>query len=165
VENNRSLGKLLKVILHNPLELAQGILMIALVVLLFSQVILRRFFGIAIIFGEELSRFMFVWLSFLAATMAFKKAAHFRVSFFVDKLQHKIRELISFIMIVMVLTLLVVLTWYGIKGLKVASFQNFPTLGFSLFWLHICLPICFVLMFYYSLCQLWRTGKRLFKNK
>ncbi len=55
-------------------------------VLVFGNVVLRYGFNSGITVSEELSRFLFVWLTFIGAILAFKEGAHLGVDTLVRRL-------------------------------------------------------------------------------
>ena len=62
------------------------ILMGAMTLLVFLNVVLRYLFNSSIIVTEEIGRYMFVWMTFLGSIFAFAENAHIRVDFLVDRL-------------------------------------------------------------------------------
>jgi TRAP-type transport system small permease protein len=57
-----------------------------MVVLVFGNVVLRYAFNLGITVSEELSRFLFVWLTFLGAIIAFRERGHLGVDMVVSRL-------------------------------------------------------------------------------
>lgn len=66
-----------------------AILVAAIVVLTFTQVILRFFFGNPQSWAEEVSRYLFVWITFLGVAIGFAKDTHIRLDALVGLLPHK----------------------------------------------------------------------------
>ncbi|KAF0668770.1 2,3-diketo-L-gulonate TRAP transporter permease, partial [Salmonella enterica subsp. enterica serovar Worthington str. BCH-7253] len=67
----------------------EGILAVLIAVLsciVFINVILRYGFESSILSVDELSRYLFVWLTFIGAIVAFMDNAHVQVTFVVEKL-------------------------------------------------------------------------------
>ncbi len=57
-----------------------------MVVLVFSNVVLRYGFNLGITFSEEVSRFMFIWVVFLGAVLTLRDNAHLGVHMLTKKL-------------------------------------------------------------------------------
>lgn len=57
-----------------------------MVILVFGNVVLRYVFSSGINWAEEISRFLFIWLTFLGAIIALKSREHLGVDFLVRKL-------------------------------------------------------------------------------
>ena len=53
-----------------------GLLLAFMVVIVFSNVIARYFLNSSLAWSEEVSRFMFIWLAFLGAVLAYVKNEH-----------------------------------------------------------------------------------------
>lgn len=58
------------------LEAVMALLLAAMVVLVFGNVVLRYVFNSGITISEELSRWLFVWMTFLGAVVALKDNGH-----------------------------------------------------------------------------------------
>lgn len=68
------------------LELAIAALLAAMVVLVFGNVVARYGFNSGITLSEELSRWMFIWLTFLGAVIALKERGHLGMDMVVARL-------------------------------------------------------------------------------
>ena len=68
------------------LEWAIALLLAMMVVLVFGNVVLRYAFNSGITMSEELSRWMFVWLTFLGAIVALKEHGHLGSDMLVSRL-------------------------------------------------------------------------------
>ena len=68
------------------LELLLVVLMAAMVVMVFGNVVLRYGFNSGITVSEELSRWAFVWMTFLGAIIAIKENGHLGTDMLIGKL-------------------------------------------------------------------------------
>lgn len=68
------------------LEVLIVLCLAAMCVMVFGNVILRHFFNSGINIAEELSRFMFIWLTFLGAIVAMREGGHLGVDMLVERL-------------------------------------------------------------------------------
>src|SRR2546421_4780477 len=68
------------------LRVAIAICLTAMVVLVFTNVVLRYLFNSGIAISEELSRWMLVWLTFLGAIVALREHAHIGIDTLVKRL-------------------------------------------------------------------------------
>ena len=78
-------------------KILEAILAINLAVLsciVFINIILRYGFQTSILSVDELSRYLFVWLTFIGAIVAFMDNAHVQVTFLVEKLSPAFLNLI-----------------------------------------------------------------------
>ncbi len=67
-------------------ELLIAAFLAAMVVMVFGNVVLRYAFNSGIIVSEELSRWLFLWVTFLGAIVALKEHAHLGSDFLVARL-------------------------------------------------------------------------------
>jgi TRAP-type transport system small permease protein len=68
------------------IEAVLASMLAVMAVLVFGNVVLRYGFNSGITASEELSRFLFVWLTFIGAILAFKEGAHLGVDTLVQRL-------------------------------------------------------------------------------
>jgi TRAP-type C4-dicarboxylate transport system permease small subunit len=68
------------------LKVAIVLCLVLMVILVFGNVVLRYAFNLGITVSEEVSRFLFVWLTFLGAIVAFRERGHLGVDMVVSRL-------------------------------------------------------------------------------
>ncbi|MDP9899027.1 TRAP transporter small permease [Variovorax ginsengisoli] len=68
------------------LEAVIGFMLAVMVVLVFGNVVLRYGFNSGITVSEEVSRWLFIWMTFLGAVVALKEHGHLGVDMVVQKL-------------------------------------------------------------------------------
>lgn len=73
------------------------IILAAMSILVFLNVVLRYGFNSSINVTEEVSRYLFVWLTFLAAVLAFNENQHVSVTVFVEKFSPTAKKLLFII--------------------------------------------------------------------
>ncbi len=76
------------------LELFAVLMLTAMSCLVFINVVLRYGFNSSINITEEVSRFMFVWVTFLGAILAFAGNQHVRVTMFVEKMPQIVQKIL-----------------------------------------------------------------------
>jgi TRAP-type C4-dicarboxylate transport system permease small subunit len=74
---------------YKALELIVVLALAAMCLMVFGNVVLRHFFDSGINTSEELSRFMFIWLTFLGAIVAMREGGHLGVDMVVRRLSGK----------------------------------------------------------------------------
>ena len=72
--------------LFKLLDALLAALLLAMVAMVFGNVVLRYAFNSGLVVSEELSRFCFVWLTFLGAIVAMREHAHLGMDGFVRRL-------------------------------------------------------------------------------
>lgn len=73
------------------LEATLVLCLAAMCVMVFGNVVLRHFFDSGINVSEELSRFLFIWLTFLGATVAMRHGEHLGVDVVARRLPARLR--------------------------------------------------------------------------
>lgn len=93
------------------LELLMVLSLAAMSVMVFGNVVLRHFFNSGVNTAEELSRFMFIWLTFLGAIVAMRESGHLGVDMLIRKLSGVPRFLAVLLGQLLVLLCCSVLLW------------------------------------------------------
>jgi TRAP-type C4-dicarboxylate transport system permease small subunit len=142
------------------------ILLVFFVCLLFLQIVLRMVFGgidwlsqyIAFLahyplpaslpWGEELSRFAFVWFVFFGATYAARLAAHNRVTFQFKLVPEIVGNISTFLADIVWIVFNSVMIFYSINVIKEGfQFPEYsPTLDWIMAYVFMIFPIAFSLM-------------------
>lgn len=84
----------------------------AMVVLVFGNVVLRYVFNSGITVSEELSRWLFIWITFLGAVAALRENAHLGTDMLVSRLPVKGKK----VCMVLGQVLMLYLTWLFLAG-------------------------------------------------
>ncbi|PZQ00672.1 MAG: TRAP transporter small permease [Variovorax paradoxus] len=71
------------------IEAVLAALLLGMVLMVFGNVLLRYAFNSGIQVSEELSRFFFIWLTFIGAIVAMREGAHLGMDNFVNKLSRR----------------------------------------------------------------------------
>lgn len=87
--------KALAQLVGKALEVLAVVILSAMSILVFLNVVLRYGFNSSINVSEEISRFMFVWLTFLGAVLAFSENQHVSVTMLTDKLSLMKRKVLG----------------------------------------------------------------------
>ncbi|GAB3185877.1 TRAP transporter small permease [Hydrogenophaga aquatica] len=107
-----------------------------MVIMVFGNVVLRYGFNSGITESEELSRWLFVWVIFMGATVAVRERAHMGTDMLVAKLPKPLQQASLFIGYVLMLFA----TWLMFKGSLVQTQLNWdseaPVTGLSQAWLY-----------------------------
>lgn len=94
------------------LEWLMALALAVMVLLVFGNVVLRYGFNSGISISEEVSRWLFVWLTFLGATVAVKEHAHLGTDFLLVKLP----PIVQRICLVVSYLLMLYCTWLLFSG-------------------------------------------------
>ncbi|MEM5786728.1 MAG: TRAP transporter small permease [Syntrophobacteraceae bacterium] len=145
----RCLGRITEVLV----TILMGIVTTAVV----FEVFLRYVFGMSLIVTEELSRYLMVWVVFLAAALAIRDGAHIRINAFVGILPGRVRFAVELFAQFLVIVFSIVLTIQGIKILPDQLNQQTTTLGVSLFWFYLAIVLGAALIIVFSLSNILKA--------
>ena len=98
----------LGILLRHPLEVATCSVLIAIVVVTFSQVIWRYVLESPLSWSDEGARFLLMWMAMLSAAYAFKTRSHFAFAFVVNRFGERMQRAVSVFVFVVVVLFLVV---------------------------------------------------------
>ena len=112
---NHSTKGLAKTLLTHPLEVVLCCLLVAMVVVTFSQVVSRYLLHFSLSWSEELARFLLMWLAMLSAAYGFKTKSHFALTFVVDRFGDGARRIIGLFVTLAMSALLIVFTVKAIE--------------------------------------------------
>jgi len=124
--------------------------MIAVITL---QIVSRVFFN-AVSWSEELARYLLVWTSFLGAAMAWQRGRHIAVDFVVNALPGPLRLAVKALAIVVAIGFFALIIFYGLRFMQMQSFQMSASLRIPIRYVFSIIPVCALLMLYYSLLDL-----------
>ncbi|MCI2256807.1 TRAP transporter small permease [Domibacillus sp. PGB-M46] len=92
--------------LENTLNIIMALALAVMVVLVFGNVVLRYLFNSGITWSEEMSRYLFIWLTFLGAIGAFKNKEHLGVDMLIKRLPNKMKRVVLVISDLLILAVL-----------------------------------------------------------
>jgi TRAP-type C4-dicarboxylate transport system permease small subunit len=69
-----------------------------MVLIVFVNVVLRKFFNSGLDITEEGLRYLFVWMSYLGIVAAYKTDSHIRMTMVTDKLPRRLQVIVAFVM-------------------------------------------------------------------
>jgi TRAP-type transport system small permease protein len=128
------------------LEYLCAALLIIVVLIIFANVIARYFFHAPIRGSDEVSQYLFLWLSYLGALAALMRGLHYSFPNLVEMLPRIPREAVKTLSDLIVLFILLALVWFGWQLVNRLSFQTSPALGLPVYYAYIALPLTAALM-------------------
>ncbi|RUR30400.1 TRAP transporter small permease [Vreelandella andesensis] len=131
-----------------------------MVILISMQVFFRYVLGSSLGWSEELSRYVLIWAVYIGCSFAAKEDRHLEVTFIRSLLGPRARRF------VISLSYIVTLAFCGfcvIWGIEMLNFlertgQRTQTLGVSIYWVYLSLPVGMALMGIRILHRLWLVG-------
>lgn len=138
------------------LELLLAALLLAMVVMVFANVVLRYVFNSGITASEELSRYCFVWLTFLGAVVAMRDDAHLGMSNMVELLPRTGRVVCAALSQMLIVACCVLLVWGTARQHEVNATTHAPVTEMSLIWVYGMGYVTGLAVALLALAKLWR---------
>jgi len=135
--------------------------LVAMVVMVFGNVVLRYGFNSGILVSEEMSRYCFIWLTYIGAMIAMREKAHLGVDTVVKHLPVGGKKACLFLSEALMLwcnVLFLVGTW-KMHDLQVSNVS--PVVGIRMIWVYGVGYVVAVVMAIFNLHVLWKlvTGR------
>ncbi len=111
------------------LEVCIALCLASMAVLVFGNVVLRYGFNSGIAFSEEISRLLFVWLTFLGTILASREHAHLGVDSLVRRLPHAARQACVLVSGVLMIVMCGLLFWGSWKQAEINMDNTMPVSG------------------------------------
>ena len=111
------------------LEVCIVLCLACMAVMVFGNVVLRYGFNSGIAFSEEISRLLFVWLTFLGTILASREHAHLGVDSLVKRLPHGARQACILVSGVLMILMCGLLFWGSLKQTEINLDNAMPVSG------------------------------------
>ncbi len=131
------------------------LIMCGMVVTTTLQVICRVFFA-ALTWSEELSRYLLVWGTFFAATMAYKRGNHIAITFVIEAFPKKIRAAFVTLSYLLSLVFFVITAYFGVEMIKMQVFQISPAMSIPMKYIYYSIPLSMFIMIIHALAGIAR---------
>ena len=132
----------------------EGLIVLAattLVTIVTTEVVLRYGFKHSLIFTEELSRYLMVWIVFLGSALAVRDGAHIHINFLIKRFNQRTQKWLRLSAHALTLVFLVFVAIEGIKILPQQLYQMCITINLSLFYFYLAIPVGSILMIIFLL--------------
>jgi TRAP-type C4-dicarboxylate transport system permease small subunit len=152
----------MKLILDKLEKILLGILAVlfaVMVVALFFQIVMRFVFKNANTWSEELTRYSFVWMSMLGASVATRRSRNMDVDFLVKKMPKVLRIVNTVFTRSLIIAFLIVITVYGINLVSITFKQLSPGLRLPMAYMYGAVPAGGILMLLFTFENIIRDIK------
>jgi TRAP-type C4-dicarboxylate transport system permease small subunit len=95
---------------------------------------------------EELARYLFIWVSMIGAAYGVNMQAHFGFDLLVKKMSPRMQRAGHYLIQCCMMMLVFVLVVYGLRMVRVVSFQVTPALQMPMRYVYYSLPVAGLLM-------------------
>jgi tripartite ATP-independent transporter DctM subunit len=147
-------------ILGRMVEIPAAILVVAEVIILFSGVVARYAFHKPLIWADELSSILFLWLAMTGAAVALHRGAHMRMTALVNRMGERWRPMWEWIALTSCLTFLGLLVIPSFSYLLQQSEIRTPGLNMIDAWRVVSIVVAVVMMVLIGSVKLLLIGPR-----
>lgn len=116
-------------------------LLAAMVVIVFANVCMRYLLGTSVIWSEEVSRHLMIWLTFAGSGLALRNGAQIGIDTLQDALPAPAARALRLLLLLGMLLLFVLLAWYGVDYALRTRSQTSAALGITMMYVYIGMPI------------------------
>ena len=138
----------------------------ALIILCFLQILFRFVFNFSLSWTEELSRYVFISLVYIAASLAVVKGAHVRVEVIDNYVTGKAKTCLDTVIDLSFALFMIYIGYYGIEitidALNVG--QTTPALGWKSGWVYSIIPFSFYLIAFRLIQRAYKRATGTLKN-
>jgi TRAP-type C4-dicarboxylate transport system permease small subunit len=113
------------------LEVLLVILLAGMAIMVFGNVVLRYGFNSGILVSEEMSRYFFVWLTFIGAVVTFRENAHLGVESLVQRFGRNGRLICMVLSDVIILLCMAAFFWGTWKQYPINASMTAPVVGMN----------------------------------
>ena len=148
-------------IINRCTEVAVFIIISAMAVDIFIEVIFRYVLLLPLFWTEELARYCLVWSSLLAAGIALKRGQHIAVTFVAERFPKQIRTVAGLGGDILVAILLAVILWGGIYLVILTRHQLSPAMRLSMSLPYMAIPTGSAMMLFHVLTSIYRRSREM----
>lgn len=139
----------MRTILSNIEEYALLVLLPAMVVVVLLATLARYTGLFSMFWGEELARYIMVYVAYIGMSLAMKRGAHIGVTFITDQFAHPVAvAFFKILRLLIVLAFCAIITWFlsRIIANQMSSGQTSPSLWIPIWIPYAAVPLGMVLM-------------------
>lgn len=114
--------------------------------LVFANVLLRYFSGDSLVWAEEISRYLMIWVTFLGAGLALRFGGHIAIEDLHERLPGPAGRLLRGLIVAALMLFFALMVYQGVLYLEATQYQTTPVTGLSFAWVYAALPIGFGLL-------------------
>jgi TRAP-type transport system small permease protein len=143
--------------LKRCLQVLAAAMLLAIVLIVLANVVLRYFFHIGLGWTEEAARFLLIGMTFVAAAAAVQEWGHFRLMIATRWIPARFHGAVQVIAILVTLAMSVLLVRYGIALVGVSWLQTSPTMEWRMGYIYSIVPASGAIMAVFALGHLWNA--------
>jgi TRAP-type C4-dicarboxylate transport system permease small subunit len=137
------------------LEVIISLLFVTMVSTSAAQVFFRYVLNASLVWSEELARYLFVWIVFLAAPLGIHRGIHIGVDLLITHLPFKWRRATMIFTCLFILIFLAFLIVLGLRVAKMNMTQTSIAMEIPMGCIYLAFPVGAALMILYTIRSMW----------
>lgn len=123
------------------LDVAGVALLVALVVIITQEVIMRYVFNSPGKWSEELAIALLIWFGYLGITVGYRDNKHLAITVFADRLPPAGQKVIDSFADLVMIVFCSLMAWQGLNVAELDKINTMPATGISMYWVSIVLVV------------------------
>ena len=145
--------------IEESLKFILRILLIAMVIITFLQVIMRYVFDSPLTWAEETIGVLMIYFGLIGGSFGIYYGVHISLEIFVERFMKRFDRHIRILEVFIYIFFGLIEIIYGIQIMKLTVFQVLPATGFPVRYTYLALPISGVVMIFFSIILLGKLKK------
>lgn len=132
---------------------------IVIFLVVIAQIFWRYILGSPLVWSEELSRAIFIWVSLVGWVLATRNGTHIRITFFNDRLPELPKKALRALFRLVTVAFLATLAWYGsimVQRTMGRSLITVPAIPIAM--LYLSLPVTAAFGIFYNIYDIFVPG-------
>ncbi len=121
------------------------LILAAMSLIVFANVVLRYTTGESLFWGEEVSRYLMIWLTLLGMGPVLRSGGHIAIDNLQDSLPPAMARLVRVVVVLTLVVFFLVMIRYGIDYVDRTMIQSAPAIQIPMGYVYLALPIGFSL--------------------
>jgi TRAP-type C4-dicarboxylate transport system permease small subunit len=117
------------------------LILAAMSVIIFTNVVLRYSTSQSIEWAEEVARHMMIWLTFIGCGPVLRYGGHIAIDNLQDSLPPKAAQALRVVIALLVTAFCVFSIWFGLQYMERTQYQSTPATQISFAWVYLALPL------------------------
>jgi TRAP-type transport system small permease protein len=145
-------------ILYRIMTECSKIVLLAMVLIVSAQVIMRTFTRQSILWSEEVALLLMVWIAFIAMAIGVEKSMHLSVGIFYAKFPKRMQKVVTVFKDILTSGFGIALIYFGIGLIGITATSTLPATKLPANWLYMMIPVSGVFITYFSLMNLFNLN-------
>lgn len=152
-------------LIKNLNRLTAGVTMIfviAMVCLIFLQIITRLIFGTSFVWTDELSRYLMICIIYLGSALAFQYGSHISIDMLFNRISKSSQKIMQTVVAILCIIFLIVIIFKGFELVSLTMVQRSPNLMIPMGYVYMVFPISAFLQILNIVditFKFWKTGE------